>query len=422
MINTKHLLIKSLLPAFFALILSTQSFSQKKTFEGYYIGKNGDTVKGIFPSYTQWSKSPAKVDFVPSAATTRIQLTTENCRKFYIENFDTYLSFTGHRMINPIEFDEAVNLKDSIGFADRLVPVTAFARLVGKTGNCEIYLLSDNIRNNFYYRLNDEPLQELKFKMYYDQGRVNEVNEYRQQLNGILKNEIEKWKIPADLAKLEYNEESISGLIEKLTPVQKRKAKVKSPLDGFLAGAGVSVNLFRVSGDKTIAEVMTKYKISLSPLLSIGYFSSISRNFNRFFVYPHVNLFNYKNSGDVTVDVFKKISTFRTSLVVAPIVNVGANIVNTDKLKYFLSFGAGAMFLFGNKQQAQIVAASNDRAYASGETKLAGLPYNVNISTGIILKNRVHATASYNVPAPVANFDLFSPYHTSIQVSLSYKL
>jgi len=406
----------------FVFLLSIQAQSQNKTFEGYYLGKGGDTVKGAFINYTQWSKSPSKVTFVPYKSATQITLTPDNCREFNIQNFDTYLSFAGPRMINSIDYNEVMNNKDTFGFPDQFAGVSAFVRLIGKTGNLKIYSLKDDLRTNFFYQLSNESLQELKFKMYLDQNRVIEVFEFRQQLNNILKDEIGKRKIAANLEKVVYTEESLSDLTEKLTPAEKRNAKVKNPASGLVIAAGVSVNSFKVTGENTVREVGINYKTSFSPIVSIGYISAINRNFNRYFVNPHLNLFSYKNTGEIIDATFKRITTYKTSGVVSPVINVGVNLINSDKKTFFISAGAGMYFLMNNKEQQQIVSAANNNPYQSSETKLSSLTYNVNVATGFTLNRKLITTATYNLPVPTANFVYYTPFHSSIQVTIGYKL
>jgi hypothetical protein len=408
-------IIKALFVFSFTFLFFTNLQAQKQIFNGYYIGVKEDSVRGTFPDYSQWSKNPRKVNFLPSTASTAIQLTPANCSKFVIENFDTYVSFEGERLINPIEFEQAVKFKDSIGFANISAPVSTFLRFVGRTGNCEIYVLNDNMRTNFYYRLDKEPFTELKFKMYYDQNRVNEVYEYRQQVNALFKQEIQKRKIEAHLEKLEYTEESLLELLNKLTPEQKRKVKIKNPAEGLVVSLGVSANLFAVKNvDAAAAGVNTKYNTSFSPFFSIGYMSPANRNFNRFFIYPHVNVYSFKNSGDGPESSFRRKTTFKANLVAAPILNLGVNVINTAKLKYFLSGGGGILFLVNNQQETQT-------AQNTTVTKLLSMSYNINLSTGITLNNKMMATAAYNLPASMANYMTYNPVHSSIQFSIGYK-
>ncbi|HEX8460205.1 MAG TPA: hypothetical protein VF623_02200, partial [Segetibacter sp.] len=351
-----------------------------------------------------------------------IQLSPANCKEFNIENYDTYIAFKGVRMVNPVEFEQALQYKDSIGFEDKFEPVSTFVRFVAKTGNCAVYVLNDNIRTNFFYKLQQEPLTELKFKMYFDNNQVNEIFEYRQQVNALFKSEIEKRKIDAHLEKLEYTEEAFSVLFDKLTPLQKRKVRVKNVGEGLVLSVGLSMNSFKVTGDKGIAEVNTKYKSSYAPLISIGYISPINRNFNRFFIYPHINLYNYKNTGEGDESPFKRKTTFKAALLVAPILNLGVNIINKDEYKYFVSGGGGILFVSNGIEETQRINPATNISYDGAKYKLSRMSYNINLSTGITIKNKIFGTLAYNFPASVANFNTYLAKHSSLQLSVGYKL
>lgn len=109
----KGLIVKVIFTASFTLILFLHLYSQKKIFTGYYINTSNDTVKGVFSNYEQWIKTPVTVPFIPSATSTPIELNAQNTIKFYVENYDTYLSYNGQRMINPIDFEEAIANKET---------------------------------------------------------------------------------------------------------------------------------------------------------------------------------------------------------------------------------------------------------------------------------------------------------------------
>ncbi len=416
----KKALTSALLLSF--TLLYVHVYSQKKIFEGYYMAKNGDSVRGSFTNYTQWSKNPVRVQFLPATASVPVELTSENTMRFCIDNYDTYLSYTGQRMTNPADFDQAVADKDTFGFKDHYQTISTFLRLVAKTGNLEIFALTDNIRTNYFFRLNKDPLQELKLKMYYDQNGVEEVAEYRQQLYNLFKNEIEKRNIVVDLASIEYTDESLSALLQKLTPVSKWKKTAKNPAAGLVVAAGASINFCEVTGYKTISEVNTVYNTTIAPLVTIGYMSPVSRSFGKFFVYPQLKMYSYKNKGEMTDSLFKRITTFKASLVAGPILNVGDNFVNTDKFKFFVLAGGGMLFLLNNKEQDQSVKASDNSLYQSSVINLINLTYNANLSAGITLKNRIIIEATYNIPVPVADFLYYTSYHSNVQLTLGYRL
>jgi hypothetical protein len=86
------------------VLISSVSFSQKKQFDGYYINLSGDTIKGVIADYKQWNYNPSHVSFIPMQSGGKVSLTALNCKEFHAVGYDTYISYIGARMTNPIEF------------------------------------------------------------------------------------------------------------------------------------------------------------------------------------------------------------------------------------------------------------------------------------------------------------------------------
>ncbi len=403
----------------FCLVNAT-GFGQKKIFTGYYIGVEGDSVSGIFPHYTQWNKSPATVDFITDNK--QVTLTPENCHKFSIDSFDTYLSYKGRRMTNPINLQAAIDEYSDYGVANNFVPVTAFVRLIGQTGNLKMYVLNDEVRSNFYYRLNNDTLTELRYKTYYQNTRFYEIDDYRQQLKFLFNEEIEKYDIPANIANVKYAEESLRDLLNQLTPPDRIKRIPKNQQQGVVVAIGTSINFFEIAAQEAFYKGVRKFNSSLAPLITIGYLSPFKRNFGKFFIYPQMKFYSYKNTGEIKSNVATVETTYKTSLTVAPVLNFGINIKNSERSKFFGSFGGGILLLMGNKQIVSNTSAATNTPPGYSETPLSKLSYVVNLSTGLMLHNKYVLSAGYNFLSPVTNFSYYIPYHSSLQITVGYKL
>ena len=127
--------------------------AQKKSFEGYYITTQSDTIKGVFPTYIQWNKNPSQVEFVAANTTKTIQLTPQNTIKFVVEGYDEYLSYSGQRLVNPIDDDVLLNERSFISLNDSTQQVATFLRLSTRTSNADLYVLNGEKRTNFFYQV-----------------------------------------------------------------------------------------------------------------------------------------------------------------------------------------------------------------------------------------------------------------------------
>lgn len=401
---------------------TTPLHAQSISTPGFYITPQGDTVRGTFPAYKQWNRNPAQVDFIPAAPAHLLVLTPANCRKFSIGNQDEYIAYTGPRLVNPIEDDKALKSEGYAGSEDQFAEVSTFLRLVSKAAGCELYLLTDHIRPNFFYSLRGQPLTELKHKIHSDNGRIIEHPAYKQQLLLLFPEEIAKRNLERTLESLRYTEDGMKAFFRKLSPAARSKQKTKNPAQGWLLTAGASLNTVKVKGDESIAQVRMKYNWSVAPLVSVGYLLPLNRNFGKYFFYPQVRVFRYKNSGETNHNTLIKHTTFQSDLVISAELHAGAHIINGKDFKLHLSGGGGILELVNNKAKEQTYTAATNSLYYSTETGLARMSHTFNLSTGVLLKNRLLVQATYNFPIPVGQYIFYSPSLTGVQLRVGYKL
>lgn len=399
---------------FCTVVMCTCLNAQTKIVSGYYVNTSGDTIKGSFPKYNQWSRSPDKVEFTPAGNSNSLQLTPVNCLAFSLDNYDHYISYSGKRMINPIDDDAAIN---SIGYffdaKDFDTTIAGFLRLVTKTPLCEIYVFNDHIRLNFFYRLPEQSIQELRYKKYFSDNRLHEMPEYRVQLNNLFSQEISKRDLTGKLEKLSYTEEAIESFIRELSGMPKPKTKKPAR---FTIAAGASINFLDVTGDLSIQEVKSKFDNSFTPFASVGFILPISRNFNRFFIYPQLRGYNYKNSNSYPTTSSTHVVTFQSNLCLLPELNGGVNVVNNKDFHFFLYGGAGMLFLIKGRETNETLG-----SVSPYDIPTSKMTYSANLSAGASINDRFLVIASYHVPVPVANFVAYSVMHSSMQLGIGYK-
>jgi hypothetical protein len=402
------------------LFLWNNLLAQSKNFTGFYISNDGDTIKGSFPKYSQWNYNPDIVEFLP-ADSKPIRLTPSNCKKISIENYDEYISYSGKRLTNPIEDNEAIDSRGYFDYKDKDTSINSFLRLVAATPKCGIYVYTDKIRTNFFYKLPGESIQELRFKKYYDENNIHEVAEYRQQLNNLFPEDISNRNLTKSLEELSYTEDAMEHFLLMLFPGKASTEYLQRGGVNWIIAAGASINFMKVNGSFLASGEQTDYTTSVSPFLSIGYLVPIRRKFNRYFLYPQLRLYNYQNTGEYPNGSFIRKVSFKSDLVIYPQLNFGANILNQQNSKLFLYGGAGMLFLAKNMERNQNIVPADGSVYNSGEIKTARLTYDLNVSTGFSV-NQFLVLASYNFPVDIGNFQLYSPMHSNLQIGIGYKL
>jgi hypothetical protein len=405
----------------FFLLSSLMVFAQKKVLPGFYINQQGDTIKGMFPTYTQWDRNPAQVQFEPSGAAKMILLTPQTCRKFVIEGFDEYLSFTGSRLVNPIDDHEVIKNQNFTFTSDTLENITAFLRLVTTTAGGALYVYKDAKRINFFHLRSNEPMTELRYKKSYDNGQITESPDYRQQLNNAFYQQVQENNLYSSLERLNYNEDDLAEFFQKLFPNKKVK-KTKNPAAGWFVSAGVSLNDVQIKTDDGFTVLARKYKISAAPLLSVGYYVPVDRNFGRYFLYPQVKLFRYKNTGEFMRGSFLHATTYKADFMGTGEVSVGMNVLNQESVRFYLSAGLGAMLQVYGKQVEELFRPENHTLYIQSAVNLTSLTYAMNASAGVTLTNRYMISATYMLPSQIGNFLYYTPQLFGLQIRFGYKL
>ncbi len=404
-----------------SIACSSRAHGQNRSFPGHYISVQGDKVLGNFPDYAQWTRNPERVDFVDHASGSTLVLTPDNCKGFVVDGHDEYISFSGQRLINPIEDIEVIRDRAYSSLHDTLAYIKTFLRLITRTGGYELYAFSDNIRTNFFYRQAGGSFEELKYKMYFDQNQVREMAIYRQQLHNLFKDRIEKQNLERTLEKLVYREDRLKQFFEQLFPLPQTMQAPPKNAPGWVVAAGAVFNQIQVTGDRVYAPEFASYASSVAPLLSVGYLRPIDRSFGKYFILPQVKFYSYKVKGDYFDGTFTRATTYQADLVVTPELNGGMNVINRDQVQLFLSAGAGILLQKAAKEVQQSFAGTNGELYAQHESKLNNLSYVLNVSAGTILKKKFVLTGTYVFPSQLLNFIHYTPKLSGFQLRVGYK-
>jgi hypothetical protein len=401
--------------------LSTSLAAQKITFTGFYITSQHDSIRGVFPDYTEWNNNPSTVKFMGNSSSEVITLTPQSCQKFIIDGHDEYLSYSGQRLINPIDDAELVKGTDSSDKVDAYENLDGFLRLVTSSPKCGLYVFKDSRRINFFYKLPAGPVTELKHKKYFEQNKINEIPEYKQQLNILFGPDIEKQKLASSLETLDYEEKDLGDFFKALFPEARTKSKQKDPTGGCLVSAGISINDVHVKAE-TFNDIAKDYKATVSPLFAIGYVLPFKRNFGKYFIFPQLKVYRYKTSSEIARGTFVKATSFETDLVIAGELNAGVNLVRANTFRLFLSAGAGGIYQVNPTQTDQLYVASDHSIFGSPkETELLPWALSFNASAGVVLHKKFVVKASYLFPSLISNFVEYEIVVSGVQVKLGYK-
>jgi hypothetical protein len=405
----------------FCIILHCGILSaRKKSFTGYYITTKGDTIKGNFPQYAQWGKNPGTVEFIAAGSTTAIFLSPVNCKDFAVKGYDTYVSYNGNRLANLIDDNVLLDNKFFIGSEEVYENTSVFLRLVTGTPEADLYVLNDKKRINFFYQLPQQPITELKYRKTISQNQIAEVNDYKKQLTAAFANTILQAGLTVKLEELTYTESSLSSFFREMFLPKNGEAKQPAVRASWVASIGASINMINIKSVDN-SDIPESYQPTIAPLISIGCRVPIDRNFGRYFIYPQLRLYNYKNTAEENQGTFIKSVTYKASLLAGIDMNGGVNIINHDKFSFFITGGIGLLMQAGGEEVTRLFAASDHSPYGSPkQIKLPAFTYSINTSTGAIFNNKISVSAAYILPTPVADFANYTAWLSGIQCKVGY--
>jgi hypothetical protein len=395
------------------LTLHLSPYAQRNDLDGYYIDLQGDTISGKFISYVDYATNPSKVQF-QHASDPAIALTPAICLKFSVRNSDTYISYTGKRMLNGTHLQDADADADT---ADKFENIVVFLRELFNDGHYRLYELHDRKRDNFYISDGAGPLTELYFKEYGIGDIVTSSVVFKRQLSAMFANSLLKDPRRANyIETMRFDAKDLLAALELLTGQKATKNKSKIPAQIFI-GAGASFNSLNVTGDPSLSDYeVGSYSSQTTPIFEVGIKVYSQRNRGRFFLMGKVSYtqFQHVDSFDYGPYTNKGKTTYHASDLSIPL-SIGYQIVSGKVICIEPSIGASAVFLQNNYQIHDVTG---------------GNPYKIPNSKSFIfapfaelaftLLKRVSLVAGYNFPYDIGYFGSYSPNHSAFTCGVRY--
>ena len=393
---------------FFSSLFTAKA--QSREVNGYYINQQEDTIKGVFNNYRNWEKNPSVIGFV-TGNSQPITLTPANCKKVYIEGFDTYIAYEGKRLINGINFVKALQQLDSTNSYSQ---VSTFLRVVFEGKKFSLLEFEDNIRTNFFIVDEKGVVTELLYKLYNDgENHIVSADAYKNQLQFLIP-ELQQpnHDLVTTLQSLNYDARSFKNFLNKFTKTNHISSPKRIPVQIILTGGG-AFNLFKVSGTPEAFVATGKYNSQFSPLIGIGAVFYNQRNFGKIFFYPNVRYYSFSNTGNSTNGQIK--NEFSSSVVYIQ-ASAGINIFNQEYFKWYVSGGAGIGLLVNNRDLRTV---SGNRTVETDFNRNSAPLF--ELQTGIALKH-IGFFVGYIPKAPVVNYVYYNARHSSLQAGINWRL
>ncbi len=403
--------------SFIILFSLPAAAQQANLFSGYYLSLENDTIRGTFSDYKEWSKSPSKVKFLTSAGKEVILIPTE-VKSFFIEGYESYLSFNGKRLINPILDEELYRVDGYLPSDDILGDTSIFIREIVALKSVALYELNDNRRWNYFLKKNDS-LVELVYKKTVDGLKISELPEYRRQLKQLFNNEVAENNLSKEVEDLSYQEKSLVRFLERLLN-QKSIKKSRFPNKWIISAGVANITSRGTNSRQDVNLTPTSYANKVSPVVTVAFFFSPDRNFGRYFLSPSVSFYTYSTNGSATnkdyyVTVNYKANAFSTAL------KAGMNFLNKGNTRSYISGGVGYLHIIKGKEFRNVYK-HDGFLFMQQEAALRSMTLFAEATVGTIIKNRFSAALSWSPPFNITQYALRSTKISLLQLQLGYNI
>jgi hypothetical protein len=391
---------------FFMLLLPFCVLAQSNYQQGFVVTDKMDTLRG-FINYLEKSNNPSKVSFKPSLEAKPLTYDLRTASAFTINGYDSYERF----VVNISQASTQTN-RLSDGLDTSFVRDTVFLQVIQKGKNVSLYTFADNIKKRFYLLENDkhEP-EELIYRVYLlnESGKVRVVDRYKRQLvASMMKHNTYGSADERRLSNLAYTGPE---LIREVSKINGQAAEKKKAAYRFFAGAGLSINQTKYSGESQFSKPGTVNKTSYTPMLTAGI--DLLGN-------PHIGKavyrleFSYMTmKGDITTTAVEKIYAYRRhtfeSMTIGVIPQFIYNFYNTSALKVYGGAGAGLHFSkHKNNQTATKVIATDLLRIDEDKVLLQSYYFAPTLNAGIVLGKKYEVFGNYYINSPLTDYINFN--------------
>lgn len=411
--------------SFFLIVLLAVhflSFCQQQSFDEYYVGVNGDTIKGQFPSFRQGDRNPAEVVFM-SSDNKQITLTVQNCRLFDVKGEDRFVAYHGARMINSID-ELATDPSSSENLYDT---IHAFLKVIYIGKDATLYSYKDKVRQNYFYQLPGAAIIELENKaqeFYTGEGRkIGSTNKFREQLKEVFASQIESKQLQTRLTNLSFSERELVRFMNFIGATS-LPAKVNKYPARLIIGAGAAFNALKIAGADTYFETQIKHTASTSAVFVLGARFTTKRSQGRLLISPTIRLYSFSAEGDIDLTSglanYNHASEFKSKLIVTTSANIGYMFISQPTFKWYASAGPGYAFLSGSKE-VQTTSYTNAPSTVI-QYKPVNMIFVVNAETGITIGDKINCWLNYQPPANTSRLLNKSVKFSSLQAGISLLL
>jgi len=405
------------------------ALSQSNYREGYIIKNSGDTVRGYI-NYQEWNKSPHAVEFKSNADNSAQQYSPASIKGFGMWKFKSYISYVG-----PVTTGRLNTLMSLSTVLDTSVrQESTFLRVISRGPNVTLLYHDDDIKYRYFILENrNNAIAELKYYQYTDNSdKVVSKPVFISQLDQLsLKYTNKSIYANSSAPDNAYYEDVILRYVKLINNNVSIEENRESHFHFFVGLAFKYNNSFFNDGPAGFN--YEKYSSSVSPMASIGVDISANPSVrNHVRIEAAVYTENARFNGTPAYFSLKRVP-------VAIIPQYIFNLSNNEKLKFFLSIGAGIVCYASSDNKvvvtqsgvvltSQAIQNKGDsfKSYNQGDQindpySVGSLGLNAQLKLGLVVNKTIEIYAT-GIPFAVSGGSQYYYSNSGAAVGLSYLL
>ena len=413
---------------FIAFFLPVFSWAQSNYKPGYVVKLQGDTLRG-FINYKEWDKNPKTIQFKKGPDNTDVEtFSAKEIAAFSISDIAQY-----QRFILPISLDQVDINKLAIKLDTTTITDTVFLKVCTKGFHLTMYAYTDDIKPRYYLLENgDTHPQELIYHAWYnisESAAIHYVTRYQGQLTYFKqKYKVNSDKLDEQILESRYVEPQLVKIIQIINGPSSQQFTPKSVF-GSRWFLGIGVNYSNLKFTETLVDALNGSHLANSscayPKITAGIDFFPDKNVQslilRFELTSTINQYSLLFNNNTTVAPSTSTLNFtqyNNSLVPQLIYN----IVNSEKIKFFVGAGVALNFSLYN-QYAYITKYDGSfpdnvqRNFPAFDNFWISFP----IKTGVFIGKKIEINLSY-VPSASITGSSTSPSGnvTAYQAGVNY--
>ncbi|WP_295334424.1 hypothetical protein [Flavobacterium sp.] len=349
------------------LIISFNTYAQKKYSPGYYINQSGQKIEGYIEDNLSYD-SPERIFFKSSLESSATEVSISDISEFKIDNNFKFVKYNIAYDQNQVENSNPIN---RLGKEPDLQNKIVLLKVIVE-GNANLYQAVMNGCNFYYFKTNTEKTPQLLiYRKYFYEGRVFENNDFRKLLFERFSTNEKEIK---DFYNIKYNKDTLTDFFVKLNKadnslvtqsviIEKSANKMQYKILAGISGFNTSL---KYGNDGNIESSSPSFS---SPLFGVEVAKSLGKNYRRSEVFGR--LFYQNTKIDVEQESRRSNIYDRTLQMNADINSLSLNlgyryaIVKTQKSKLFLESSIGYNYVLSG---SSIVINDEKRYIASDPT------------------------------------------------------